>query len=82
MEDLNKIGVVIDRHGSWRETVIYYARHRNRISAAIKIFDECLERGMAEPWAALRALDDTCCADIISDKQIHPIRQLMPAALS
>lgn len=68
MENPERIGYIINRApgASWRDTVVHYARHRNLISECVNLYDKLVnEEGWQEPWAALRALDQFCCADII-----------------
>lgn len=63
--DPDRIGVMIRRRGTWRETVAFYGSHRNLTSQCVARYDSLVLDGWQEAWAALRALDDHNCADII-----------------
>lgn len=63
--DPDRIGVMIKRRGTWRQTVAFYGSHRNLGPQCVKLYDALVADGWIEAWAALRALDDHNCADII-----------------
>jgi hypothetical protein len=65
----DRVGIEIQRDGSWRETVARYSQPKNLTSACIAMFDNLVEDGIPEAWAALRALDLHGCTDIIIDAQ-------------
>lgn len=67
--NLNRIGVVIVKKGSWRETVIHYAKMKDRVHHAVNFYDKLIKDGWVEAWAALRAVDEVCCADMIMNEE-------------
>jgi len=71
IEDTTRVGIEIrrDENFSWRETLVRYARLRNLVSECTAMYDGLIEAGMAEPWAALKALDHHGCTDVILDQQ-------------
>lgn len=66
--DLTRVGVMIERCGTWRETVIRYAGYKHLEGPCLYRYDVLVNEGMMEPWAALKALDEHCCADVVMDK--------------
>ena len=74
-DDANRIGVSIKRYGTWRETVARYASYKNLTALAVTRFDVLVSMGVAEPWAALRAIDEHACADIMIDNSSSGIEQ-------
>jgi len=75
-DEANRIGVSIKRYGTWRETVVRYASYKGLIAAAVTRFDVLVAEGFAEPWAALRAIDEHCCADILVDNSSSGIERV------
>jgi len=71
ISDLGRVGIEIRRRESesWRDLVSRYAALKDRVSPCIIKFDELVTAGFAEPWAALKALDEHGCTDVIVDTQ-------------
>lgn len=78
---MSRVGVMISQRGSWRDTVAFYASHKNLIAQCTSRYDDLVSDGMAEPWAALKALDEHCCADLIVDSQTHQINKILGRGL-
>ncbi len=74
LEDPDRIGVMVKRRGTWRETVEYYGAHRNLAHQCVAQYDALIDSGWVPAWAALRALDDHCCADIIVADETLPVQ--------
>lgn len=74
--DPDRVGIMIKRRGSWRETVAFYGAYKDLGPQCVARFDVLVAAGMVEPWAALKALDDHCCADIIVGNQVSSIKQV------
>ena len=75
LNDPNRIGVMVKRRGTWRETVEFYAAHRGLGSECLAHFDKLIIDGWIPAWAALRALDDYSCTDIIVDNQASTVQK-------
>ena len=75
----HRVGILIVKKGSWRETVAHYARVKNVIPAATSMYDDLVSKGWVEPWAALRAIDQYCCADIIVNAESFEAADLVRA---
>ncbi|MCI0557526.1 MAG: hypothetical protein MN733_03445 [Nitrososphaera sp.] len=77
MLELSRVGILISRRGSWRETVMYYGAFKDMVAQCVARYDFLVSDGMDEAWAALRSLNEHGCADIILDKRAHKIDQIV-----
>lgn len=75
-EDIQRVGISIKRYGTWRETVTRYASYKGLVPQALARFDVLTSEGMMEQWAALKALDEICCADVLIDNQSTGIEKI------
>lgn len=72
----DRVGIIIRRHGTWRETVAHYGSYRDLSSECVARYDSLVLDGWVPAWAALRALDDHCCADVIMSNETMPIERV------
>lgn len=67
MSELGRVGILISKRGTWRNTVAHYATIKDCSPQALDFYDQLIEAGWIEYWAALRAVDQFACADVIFD---------------
>jgi hypothetical protein len=69
--EVRRVGVMVTLDSlTWRDTVVSYARHKEKVRECLEAFDNLLAQGMLEPWAALHALDAYGCADLMVGKEM------------
>lgn len=68
-DDPTRIGVEINRNKNetWEALIVRYATSKNLVASCLNMYNELIDRGIHEPYAALQCLAEHACTDVILD---------------
>ena len=71
LDELDRVGIEITRKPdeTWENLVVRYAGLRNLIMPCLTAYHAYVEEGIDPPYAALKALSEHACTDLIIDEQ-------------